>query len=250
VPRSSIPYQKCRYSVTGAREFKHCQQGEQEWLEVVPDGMKAFRVQCHVRQQPWSFWPDLKAMQTVECIPLPSDDPYLAASDRVILSDLACQIAAPLKAKTQFQTAHNIMLWAERSLTYNSKSDPYVRNSEDCLKHREGVCDPQARAAVALLRVCGVPARVVREMGGQPPGWHSSVELRSPRTRPNGEAIWFPVGSTLNNFPVTGPMSLYPAVAPDADRAFPWEQWWTMNIETARIENERSWFASEAPPWD
>jgi hypothetical protein len=101
------------------------------------------------------------------------------------------------------------------------------------------VCNPRARACVALLRENGVPCRPVRGIGHdeKQPAWHTWMEIRSPRAGADGQPVWFPtdVGSTLTDYPLHHLVQLYPAVAPDAERAFPWEQWYLTNIERFRM---------------
>lgn len=243
LPRADLPYQTASLvSVTGAKSYREMQRGQQVWLEAVPDGTTPIRIVAHIKQMPYTYWPQVKALQSAPCFPQGPDDPYVQQQLGVgiILNERSKAIAKALKSPTQYETIRKTLQWCAKNMTYSTESDAYVKNSDDCLKHMKGVCEPLARAAVALLRENGVPARCFRQIGAEEhPAWHTSLEVRSPIK--GEEDVWFPVGPCLLDFPLHALMYLYPAVAPDSERAFPWEEFWATNIELFRNSNKK-WY--------
>ena len=251
IPRNDLAYQKATYQVIGASSYEEKTKGEQRWLEVIPDGTKPFRVRCHVIISPVSFWPAIKALKGVPPCALPSNDPYLGESEGIVLNERCQEIAAPLKATDQYQTVMNAQGWCHANLDYGSadSSDSY-----EVLMNRRGVCDGRSRAMVSLLRANGVPARVTRGTGPvHPPGWHSWVEIRNPA------GVWIPTDVGDSNYAGVQPIAcdlsnlncqvalvpLYPAVAPDSARGFPFFGVWDTALMD-KVENRREYLPETA----
>lgn len=244
LPRTDLPYQSSSFEVVGARKFYKRQKDEQAWLEIEPNAREPFFVRGAVKQTATSFWNDIKALRSAKAVDLPSPDPYLGDSYGVTMSGPGSDIARSLKGKSQWDTIRNVARWMDENIPYViDGSDKFIVNANDALLHRKGVCNPRALAAVKLMRLCGVPCRVVRGMGSftTPPGWHTWIEIRSPITAPDGKPRWVPtdVGSTVTDFPLHLGMQFYPSVAPFSDRAFEWEQWYPFNIETVEYTTKK-----------
>lgn len=246
IPRNDLPYQRATYQVIGARSYEEKRKGEQVWLEVIPDGRKPFRVRCHVTITPVSYWPIIRQLKTVAPCPLPSNDPYLGESEGIVLDERCRELARPLKANNQFETIIRTQQWCHDHLDYGPSD---AADSYEVLMNRRGVCDGRSRAMVAFLRANGVPARVVRGTGQtHPPGWHSWVEIRGP----GGQWIPTDVGDSNAGGPgtVSADLSnlncqvtlvqLYPAVAPDSERGFPFFGVWDTALMD-RVENKREY---------
>ncbi|HRJ34252.1 MAG TPA: transglutaminase-like domain-containing protein [Fimbriimonadaceae bacterium] len=244
LPRTDLPYQSASFEVVGARKYNKRQKGEQVWLEVEPNAREPFYVRGSVKQLATSFWTDIKALKSAKALDLESSDPYLGESYGVSMSGPGADIARSLKGKSQWETIRNVARWMDENIPYViDGSDKFIIHANDALVHRKGVCNPRALAAVKLMRLCGVPCRVVRGMGSftTPPGWHTWIEIRSPITDPGGKPRWVPtdVGSTVTDFPLHLGIQFYPSVAPFSDRAFEWEQWYPFNIETVEYTKKK-----------
>lgn len=124
---------------------------------------------------------DYRAVAAPPVAPAPSDDldpvRYLRPS-RYVPSDAIGDAAAAFAGLDQRETVTLVPAWVHEHLSYVPGSSGPADTAADTLRTREGVCRDYAHVTVALLRSCGVPARVVSAFapGLAPMDFHAVAE--------------------------------------------------------------------------
>ncbi len=245
LPSDHVPYQKVSWEVRNGLKHEIKQAGDIKYLLVTPRGRDPFQVVCQVERHALTYMPLIRK-RGGWTIPK-SIEPYLGKSSGVDpTTDLARSVASKLKRSTLLHTIQSVLDWCKESFTYDPSTDPIVNDSEAMLKTHRGVCMPTARAAVALHRAAGVPAREVRGFSilkeGTQLAWHSWHEVYIGGVGWVPVEIGWPVGNSITCF-----IRHYSALAPDSLMPFPWSQFYKSSIERFTISKERQYLPATDP---
>lgn len=91
-------------------------------------------------------------------------------------SEALYKLLNELKGPTKLQTIRNIHSWVRDNVVYVASLEPR-KPVDEVISSRTGDCDDKSAAEVALLRLAGIPARVVVGLVGEGANNHAWVEI-------------------------------------------------------------------------
>jgi hypothetical protein len=180
LPFTNRPYQTAENKVTGG-STRIATVGENTFLEVSAETKGRILLQTRLNLIPVSY--RRQALNAGWSFP-ESTNRYLRPSGGIDPNDPAVQELKPkLKAATYYQSLLNVLQWVNKNVKVITTGDA-GGNTSQVFQRGGGHCESRANMAVALLRACGIPARMVRGnafiLEKNDISWHTVTEFYLP----------------------------------------------------------------------